>query len=138
MLERGFILMGDFNLLEINWEAGTGRGRAEPFREATEDALMEQLLTFPTKIRGNILDLVLTTIPERKTGVMEAGRLGGSDYTMNISKVQLGNAPVEEKEPLPNWRKADWEEMRRELAGSYLISDMAGVTVEEAWIVLKD
>jgi hypothetical protein len=57
---------------------------------------------------------------------------------MNISKVQLGNAPVEEKEPLPNWRKADWEEMRRELAGSYLISDMAGVTVEEAWNVLKD
>jgi hypothetical protein len=45
---------------------------------------------------------------------------------------------VEEKEPQPNWRKAKWEEMRRELAGSNLISNMVGVTVEEAWKVFKD
>jgi hypothetical protein len=48
---------------------------------------MEQLVTFPMQIRGNILDWVLTNIPERVTEVMEAGRLGGSAHTMIISKV---------------------------------------------------
>ncbi len=40
-------------------------GRAREFMEATDDALLVQMVEFPTHVKGNCLDLVLTNIPER-------------------------------------------------------------------------
>jgi hypothetical protein len=41
--------------------------------EACKEAGMEQLVNFPTQIRGNILDLVLTNIPDGVTEVRSVG-----------------------------------------------------------------
>jgi hypothetical protein len=135
--EKNSILIGDFNLPAIDWEAGTGRGKAVPLLEAAEDALTEQLITFPTQVRGNILDLELTNIPERISEVTEAGRLGNSDHTIITTKVKFGEVTVEGKDPQPNWRKADWDRLRRELAGGILSEGLTG-SVEETWTSIKN
>ena len=72
-VERNSILIGDFNLPEIDWQAGQARGSSKKVLEAAEDKLLEQLIDFSTHIRGNILDLLLTNLPERFLEVEEVG-----------------------------------------------------------------
>jgi hypothetical protein len=55
--EKNCILIGDFNLPEIDWEGGTACGRAAELLDAADDRLLEQLVTFSTHVRGNTLDL---------------------------------------------------------------------------------
>ncbi len=62
--EKSCVFIGDFNLPLIDWEAGTARGRLEELLEAAHDRMMEQLVDFPTQVKGNTLDLVITSIPE--------------------------------------------------------------------------
>jgi hypothetical protein len=57
--ERNSILIGDFNLPDIDWSMGTCSSRFRPFVEAVEDSMMEQLVEFSTQVKGNCLDLVL-------------------------------------------------------------------------------
>ena len=52
--EKRCILIGDFNLPEINWEDGHARGRAAHLLEAAENVLMEQLVTFSTLKRNEM------------------------------------------------------------------------------------
>ncbi len=88
--EKSSVIVGDFNLPGIDWDSGTAAGgRAEGFLEACKDAGLEQLVTFPTQVRGNILDLLLTNIPDRVSEVKDAGRLGKSDRTMILFSVTV-------------------------------------------------
>jgi hypothetical protein len=59
----GEIFIGDFNMPGIDWigGGGHGRGREALFADAVENALMQQLVDFPTQVKGNTLDLVITT-----------------------------------------------------------------------------
>ena len=64
-VKRDSVLIGDFNLPDINWDTGEASARTREFKEAVDDAHMEQMVNFQTQVRGNMLDLVLTNIPER-------------------------------------------------------------------------
>ena len=55
-----------------------------------EDRLMTQMVDFSTQVRGNILDLVITNMPERVLEVREEGRLGESDHVMIVSEMAVG------------------------------------------------
>jgi hypothetical protein len=48
--------------------------------EAATAAGLHQLVDFPTYTRGNVLDLLLTNIPERICEVRDAGRINRSDH----------------------------------------------------------
>jgi hypothetical protein len=68
--DKNSIVMGDFNVPGINWQARTAAsGREKMFLRACEDAELEQLY------EGHILDLLLTNVPERVVEVKEVGRL---------------------------------------------------------------
>jgi hypothetical protein len=75
-LNNNCILIGDINMPGINWveERADARGR-ELLETITEEGL-QQLVSFPTHIKGNILDLVITNCPERVVDVSDVGRLG--------------------------------------------------------------
>ena len=60
--EKNSIFVGDFNLPGIDWTTGRGKGRDGRLVQVMQDLLMEQLVDFPTHLRGNCLDLVITTI----------------------------------------------------------------------------
>jgi len=134
--EKSCVFIGDFNLPLIDWEAGTARGRSEELLEAAHDRMMEQLVEFPTQVKGNTLDLVITSIPERIEEVCEAGRLGKSDHTVIVTKVSIG-VSLEEEKPQPDWRRANWDAMRADMnTGDWLMrlkrSGAAG-----AWDILR-
>ena len=87
--EEKSVIIGDFNMPDIDWRGGTAKGRAKEFLEAAEDSIMTQLVNFSTHIKGNVLDLVLTNIPERIPEVYEGGRLGRSDHSAIVCKIQI-------------------------------------------------
>ena len=56
------IIVGDFNLPDINWSSLTGVSPfSKRFCEFIFDSNFIQLVENPTHMKGNILDLVLTT-----------------------------------------------------------------------------
>ena len=111
--EKNSLLIGDFNLPDIDWRGGTAKGRSREFLDAMEDSHMSQMVDFATHIKGNILDLVITNSPERITEVYEAGRLGKSDHAMIMVKVRMKEEKkVAEGEDRPDWAKGDWDGMR--------------------------
>jgi hypothetical protein len=88
--------------------------RSKDLLEALDDQFLEQMVDFPTHIKGNCLDLVLTNIPERVAEITEAGRLGSSDHVMLSLLVQIGHITQPIKR-VQNWRKANWDGMRADI-----------------------
>ena len=61
------IIVGDFNLPDIDWDTKKLKNRSnlaihESFLEFLSTSGLEQIINFPTHIRGNILDLILTNL----------------------------------------------------------------------------
>ena len=60
------VLLGDFNFNDINWESLYGfTPHSAKFCEIIFDLNLCQLISEPTHIHGNILDLVLTNNPDQ-------------------------------------------------------------------------
>jgi hypothetical protein len=104
------VLIGDFNLPEVDWETGETTRRSRDLVEALDDQLLVQMVDFPTHIKGNVLDLVLRNIPERVIEITDNGRLGSSDHVMLMVSVQVGKVQQ-------NWRKVDWDKIRADTRG---------------------
>ena len=66
-LPANSILVGDFNYPYIDWESLTSPARGRNFLNKCGTCSFEQLIDFPTHIKGNILDLVLTNNPEKSS-----------------------------------------------------------------------
>jgi hypothetical protein len=131
-VKKNTIVVGDFNLPDIDWSTGEAARRSEPFMDAVEDAMLVQLVEFATHIKGNCLDLVLTNIPERVSEVNGAGRLGSSDHEMLEILVQTG-AFREVKKTVKNWRRADWNMMREEIGAIDWHTELRGLTADRMW-----
>lgn len=136
-VEKKAVLIGDFNLPDVDWSTGVGAARSRDFLEAVDDSLLEQLVYFPTHIRGNCLDLVLTNIPERILEISEAGRLGSSDHEMIFVTISMeGKAREQTKQGL-NWRRADWESMRLDMAYIDWRTVLMGLSTQDMWLLFR-
>lgn len=59
------IILGDFNLADINWNTFTGKfPMSQQFCEMIFDFGLCQLINFPTHNKGNILDLLITNMED--------------------------------------------------------------------------
>ena len=110
------IVIGDFNYPSINWELMTGQGTATDFLEAVKDSYLTQHVDFPTHDRGNILDLVLTNIPNQVRRVYDHGKLGNSDHVIICTEIEGALSTRNKKHEVWNFAKANFEEMNREMA----------------------
>ena len=137
-VEKDCVIIGDFNLPSIDWRSGTARGAATEVLEAVEDMLMSQMVDFSTQVKGNILDLVITNMPERLLEVRDEGRLGKSDHVMIVTEISVGKSHTESPRPLPDWRNADWASMRSELDSREWISRVRRSNMDMAWQLVKD
>jgi len=132
------VFMGDFNMPSIDWNGGGGaRGRESVFQEAVEESFMQQLVDFPTQVRGNILDLLITNVPERIEEIFEIGRLGKSDHVMILTAITIDSATDDDNVAVKDWKKANWEGMREELGGNSWRHHLGRAGAEEAWQILK-
>jgi hypothetical protein len=98
---------------------------------------MTQLVDFPTQVRGNTLDLVLTNMPDRVPSVEGAGRLGSSDHEMLLLKIKCENSREVIKE-VHNWRRAKWDDMRREMSKINWAREFRNSTASQMWTKLKN
>ena len=78
------IFIGDFNFPTINWRDHTSDRNCENFVQCVLDNNFEQLVTFPTHVRGNILDLVFANRPENILNIKALGNLSNSDHTIYL------------------------------------------------------
>jgi hypothetical protein len=96
------------------------------------------MVPFPTHLCGNTLDLVLTDIPERVTDVQDEGRLGSSDHVIISFNLVIKSGAQQAHRDRPDWHRADWDSMRRELARVNWDEQLRGRATEEAWALLRD
>jgi Reverse transcriptase (RNA-dependent DNA polymerase)/Endonuclease-reverse transcriptase len=130
------VLIGDFNVPEIDWANEKSGTRAKSLLEAVKLTDMHQLVNFATHDRGNILDLVLTNCCERILSVEDAGKLGNSDHTaLNIEleiRTELGSKSIKKQ----NWNRADFSSIRNKLRETDWSGLLTG-TAEEDWLKFK-
>ncbi len=94
---------------------------------------MEQLVTFQTQVRGNILNLLLTNIPDRVSDVKAIGRLGKSDHTMVSFNVSISRKCEQTTEMFPKWHKANWSAIRTGLSNIDWKEEWEILDADEAW-----
>jgi endonuclease/exonuclease/phosphatase family metal-dependent hydrolase len=110
-VEKNSIMIGDFNMPGVDWETGHCRANERQVVEAMEDKFMVQLVDFATHVKGNILDLVVTNMPERILEVREEGRLGKSDHSILVVELSVGKGEDKREEVRYDWKGADWYKM---------------------------
>ena len=133
-VERNSIILGDFNLPGIDWQSGTAAGHGSiSVKEACDDTFLEQLVGFPTHVKGNTLDLLLTNIPERVLDIESIGRLGSSDHMILKIQVAIGKPKEKSDTRIPNWRKADWHSIKNKLRQANLREQISGMDSETSW-----
>jgi hypothetical protein len=113
---KNTLLIGYFNSPSVDWEAGIARVGERGVLEAAEEKMMEQIVKFSTHLKGNILVLALTNMPERIVEVWEEGRLGKSDHSNIFIEVSMGVKKVEAVQDRPDWARADWDKAKGLLA----------------------
>ena len=107
------LVVGDFNLPQTDWDRGWSSCAGEMMVVDTmEDLFWHQLVRGPTHRLGNTLDLCMTSSLELVAGVEVTAPLGGSDHNgLEVSFVGM-DADKTTKEQVPDWAKANMQEMR--------------------------
>jgi hypothetical protein len=126
-------MIGDFNMPGVDWATGYCRANERQVVEAMEDKFMAQMVDFPTHIKGNILDLVVTNMPERILEVREEGRLGKSDHSILVVEVSVGKGEEKRDEVRYDWRGADWYKMNSLLRERTWQQEIREADTERAW-----
>jgi hypothetical protein len=137
-IEKNCVMIGDFNLRDIDWETGSARGWTRELLDAVEDRAMEQLVMFSTHIRGNTLDLVLTDMPERIHTISDEGWLGARDHSLIMISVVTKVVHADNRLGLPDWGRADWAGMKSELRSVNWKNKMQNKAADEVWKTVRD
>ena len=113
------ILTGDFNLPNIDWPRGTALTTDHIhcyFTKRIKDFVLWRLIDFPTR-NGNILDLLLTTIPEKISNINGFDDILSTDHKLVSFNI---NFKIRKKPKIKrhvyNYKKADWNALIRSLA----------------------
>ena len=136
-LEKQTIIVGDFNLPDINWQNMTSSTRGRAVLEAAVEENLEQMVRIPTHTKGNTLDLILTNCPEKILTVSDGGRIGKSDHIVLNIEVVVNLTKKTCKVKRSNWSKADIGGLRNYLGEINWKSILTNKPVEEAWYNFK-
>jgi len=105
-IDKNTVIIGDFNMPGIDWTTEHSRdARGRELLETVVEEGLQQLVNFPTHIKGNTLDLVLTNCHEKILEVADAGRLGRSDHCILKVTLDLEPGPAEKSRIKFNWSK---------------------------------
>ena len=101
---KNSILIGDFNFPKINWSLEVGSDqKSRNFLDIIDETQLTQLVDFPTHVKGNILDLVLTNVPEKILNIDCLGNLGNSDHSIISVDIIYSATVSEQKEYIHDW-----------------------------------
>ena len=138
LIKPNTVIIGDINYPNINWKNLTSDQKSASFVEAAQDMLLEQVIEFPTHIKGNILDLILTNIPEKLINVEEIGRLGKSDHCLIYFELLFKCNETHNHETYFKWNMGDYNAINRNLAQVDWNIEFDGCDTYESWNIFKD
>ena len=124
------LILGDFNLPQINWEDGIGMCTASTRTGTPPENLLIKCLDEnfllqhtdqPTRYRekqaANILDLTITNMDTNVTSIKYLSPLGKSDHL--ILEIEIEADAIDESiktvTPRKNWNKGDYHKIREDL-----------------------
>ena len=137
------ILLGDFNLPDINWDSLSGQSsHSSIICELIFKFNLAQFVTTPTHVQGNILDLVLCNdinlIHDLKVHNSEQSQLASDHFKIKFS-IPCSNPPKQKVTSsfAFDYSKADWDGLSSHLldfdfSPFYLTSDL-----DTVWTCLK-
>ncbi len=105
-------MIGDFNFPMINWDELTSDRSCENFLQCTTDNNFEQLVTFRTHVRGNVLDLIFTNRPENIINIESLGNLSNSDHSILSIDVIFNPKFNSSTELIEDWKNGDVEGLK--------------------------
>ena len=132
------IIIGDFNFPTINWNELTADRNCETFLQSTIDNNFEQLIHFPTHIRGNILDLVFTNRPENVLNVESLGNLSTSDHSILSVEIVFRSKFNSSNEFIEDWKNGDLDGLKQYLARVNWRRDLQTLDTNDGWKFFKD
>ena len=132
------LVLGDFNLPGIEWEAGRADAKGREFYRACCDTFLEQLVIESTHINGNRLDLVLTNRSEKIKGVDMDGRLDKSDHEIIVVQLHANTQQTSSCQRYRDFIRAEYKEARREIADVDWVSELEGKNVNETWKSIRN
>ena len=137
------VLLGDFNLPHINWETMCGNCRAsEDLCDMTFELNLVQLITYPTHIHGNILDLILTNDEDLITNVSvnspECSQISSDHFPISFS-INQNCLPLHNTTTLQayDYSKADFTSMNDFILNSNIADCLTCDDVESTWSTIK-
>ena len=117
-----FILGGDFNLPDIDWNTLTIEGHQYPVRvnqtflDLIAECGLQQQVDFPTR-KNNILDLIFTTQPSYKQRCKPFPPIGNSDHEDVLYDTSLQSfRPRPQHRKILIWKKADVQGIKSDVA----------------------
>ncbi len=134
---KNCFFIGDFNLPEVEWDTGESSSRAKPLLEAMEDKNMVQAVGFPTQVSGNILDLIITDIPERLLSIEPSDCIGGSDHVSILAAINISIKAASRTKPVMNWAKANFAGMAKNIVTVQWQDIFRSLSIEEKWAPFK-
>ena len=137
--ERNSLMIGDFNLPNLCLASMTSDAKGRPIADATSIRFLENLVDFPTHVRGNTLDLALADEECRQNifNVENIGNLSNSDHA--IIKIELIVSPAFNgtKEKIHDWKKGDQEGLKSHLENVNFQSEFQNKDVTTAWATFR-
>ena len=142
--QNRILLMGDFNIKEINWaeeevdgNVGTLQSR---FFECTKDSYLYQHVFVPTRFRANqesTLDLVFTKEEEDVKNIEVLQPLGKSDHGIVVCDFICEWRAKQVFRPRRLYHKGNYQEINRILSEIDWESEFEGKDVHQRWEIFK-
>ena len=102
-----FLLDGHFNLPDTDWATLQVDGR-QCNLDTTADNSLEQTVTFPTRKKNTILDLIFTSHPSFMERCGPLPSIGNSDHDIALLNTSLISRPLKPTErKIYPWKQAD-------------------------------
>ena len=112
------VIIGDFNLRDTAWpDAQSSNSVEKLFLDTFSDLGLEQIVETPTHQEGRTLDLILTNKPDHIINlvVLDQHTVCHSDHYGVKFSLKLKVKRIIKKRKVLNYKKADWENINREL-----------------------
>ena len=140
-----FLLLGDFNLREINWPENDPGSNIEQlpyqFYECTKDCHLYQHVLMPTRFRAeqkSTLDLVFTKQEENVKNIEVIQPLGKSDHGIIVADLICEWKASTTFRPRRLYHKGNYEEMNRLINEVNWEREFEGKTVNEKYIIFRN
>ena len=126
-------IIGDLNYPKIDWENGLSDTKSSAFLETVQEKFLTQCIDFPTHTKGNILDVLITDVPDTVLSVEDIGIVGKSDHVLILCEIAMSLNKSCTSQTVPDWNKGDIDGAKQNLNLYNWEEVMANMTTNEAW-----